>query len=91
MRLRWTTPAAQDLFRIVEHIQQNNSSAATRVASTVYEGCGRLREFPYRGREGRIANTRELIFPGLPYIVVYRVGDEIVDILRIYHGAQDWP
>ena len=24
MRLRWTTPAANDLYAIVEHIQQDN-------------------------------------------------------------------
>ena len=35
--------------------------------------------------------TREPVFPGLPYIVVYRVKDRVVEIARIYHGAQDWP
>ena len=64
MRLRWTTPAAQDLYRIVERIQQDNSPAAARVASTLYDGCGSLKDFPYRGREGRIEGTRELILPG---------------------------
>jgi plasmid stabilization system protein ParE len=32
-----------------------------------------------------------LAFPPLPYIVVYRVVDEAVEISRIFHGAQDWP
>jgi len=41
-------------------------------------------------RDG-IAGTRELVFPGLPYIVVYRIQDQDLEILRIYHGAQDWP
>jgi plasmid stabilization system protein ParE len=34
---------------------------------------------------------RELIFPGLPYVVVYRVTEQAVEISRIFHGAQDWP
>lgn len=34
---------------------------------------------------------RELVFPGLPYVVVYRIQDQDLEILRIYHGAQDWP
>lgn len=91
MRLRWTTPAAQDLYRIVQRIQRDNSAAAARVASTLYDGCGSLKDFPFRAREGRIEGTRELVFPGLPYIVVYRIKDQVVDVLRIYHGAQDWP
>jgi len=63
MRLRWTTPAAQDLYRIVQHIQEDHPSAAAEVAKTIYEGCGTLRDFPRRGRGGRIPGTRELIFP----------------------------
>lgn len=49
------------------------------------------RDSPQRGREGRIKGTRELGFPGLPYIVVYRIRGQIVDIVRIYYAAQDWP
>jgi toxin ParE1/3/4 len=91
MRLRWTMPAANDLYKIVRHIQQDNPTAAAEVATTIYDGCGSLRNFPYRGRKGRIKGTRELVFPGLPYIVVYQIQHEILEIVRIYHGAQDWP
>jgi len=91
MRLRWTTPAANDLYKIVQHIQDDSPGAAAEVAATLYDGCGGLRDFPRRGRKGRIEGTRELVFPGLPYIVVYRIQDQVVELLRIYHGAQDWP
>jgi toxin ParE1/3/4 len=91
MRLRWTTPAANDLYNIVQHIQQDNPDAASDVALTIYDGCGGLQDFPHLGRKGRIAGTRELVFAGLPYIVVYRVDDQALEILRIYHGAQNWP
>ncbi|HWF10372.1 MAG TPA: type II toxin-antitoxin system RelE/ParE family toxin [Bryobacteraceae bacterium] len=40
---------------------------------------------------GRMAGRRELIFPPLPYIVVYNLTDNAVEISRIFHGAQDWP
>ena len=56
-----------------------------------YDGCGGLGSFPRRGRKGRIESTRELVFARLPYIVVYRIQDQDLEILRIYHGAQDWP
>ena len=91
MRLRWTKPAAQDLYNIVQRIQQDNPDAAVKVAKILYDGCGGLANFPRRGRKGRIEGTRELVFTGLPYIVVYRIEDRNLEILRIYHGAQDWP
>jgi len=91
MRLRWTHPAAEDLYNIVRYIQQDDPAAALNVAETLYQGCGSLQQFPRLGRRGRIAGTRELVFAGLPYIVVYRLGEKAVEILRIYHGAQNWP
>lgn len=91
MRLRWTTPAANDLYNLVRHIQKDNPAAATDVAKTLYDGCASLRDFPRRGRIGRIEGTRELVFAGLPYIVVYRIHNQVVEVVRIYHGAQDWP
>lgn len=27
----------------------------------------------------------------LPYVVVYHVTENAVEISRIFHGAQDWP
>ncbi len=91
MRLRWTIPAANDLYNIVQRIRKDNPTAAAESASILYDGCGSLRDFPRRGRTGRIEGTRELVFPSLPYIVVYRIQDQTVEVLRIYHGAQDWP
>ncbi|MBV9039150.1 MAG: type II toxin-antitoxin system RelE/ParE family toxin [Acidobacteriaceae bacterium] len=38
----------------------------------------------------RVANTRELILPQLPYLIVYRILERLV-ILNILHGAQKWP
>jgi toxin ParE1/3/4 len=91
MRLRWTTPAAQDLYNIIRHIQRDNPAAAAKVAGTLYQGCSKLLDFPRQGRRGRIEGTRELVFAGLPYIAVYRIQDQNLEIVRIYHGAQDWP
>lgn len=47
--------------------------------------------FPFMGRAGKLAGTREWIVRGLPYIVVYQVDDssETVAVLGIVHGARD--
>jgi toxin ParE1/3/4 len=33
----------------------------------------------------------ELVITHLPFIVVYRVSDQTVEILRVFHTSQDWP
>ena len=91
MEVRWSPRAAEDLERIFERIEKDNPIAARQVVETIYAGCSTLRDFPKRGRPGRMQGRRELVFAPLPYIAVYRVKKYAVEISRIYHGAQDWP
>lgn len=92
MRLRWTQTAVRDLTRICDYIDEHDSpELARRVAVTIYEEVNSLVQFPHLGRAGRKSNTRELMFRGLPYLAIYRLRDEIVEIIRILHGAQNWP
>jgi len=60
------------------------------VALSIYQGIGMLAEFPKFGRTGRKPGTRELVFSGLPYLTIYRIHGDAVEILRILHGAQEW-
>lgn len=43
------------------------------------------------GRKGREEGTRELLHKRLPHIAVYRVKGDAIEILHIWHPAQDWP
>jgi len=89
MQLRWTAPAAQDLYSITRYIRRDNPKSAREVARTIYDGCESLITAPHRGRPGKQSGTRELVFSPLPYIAVYRVTEDMVEILRIWHGAQN--
>lgn len=83
-----TDPAADDLERIREHIGRENPAAANRVAVQLIAACDRLDYLPERGRPGVVPGTRELVALW-PYVIVYRVGAGVVEILRVWHGAQD--
>ncbi|MGA9642635.1 MAG: type II toxin-antitoxin system RelE/ParE family toxin [Terriglobales bacterium] len=89
MEVRWSAPAVEDLERIFQRIVRDNPAAARVTVTAIYTGCEALKNFPHRGRPGRMHGRRELIF--FPYIVVYQVKEHAVEISRIYHGAQDWP
>jgi plasmid stabilization system protein ParE len=47
--------------------------------------------WPGRGRPGREEGTREILFPPTPYVAVYRVREQTIEVVRIYHAAQDRP
>jgi toxin ParE1/3/4 len=92
MRIRWTTPAAQDLTNISDYIGERDGAAlARRVALTIYERVDALTAFPRQGRPGRLPDTRELVISGLPYLAIYRLRGDDIEIARILHGAQLWP
>jgi addiction module RelE/StbE family toxin len=91
MQIRWSTAASEDLLRIVECIRKENAPAAQRVAKTIYESIGSLSAFPHRGRIGRVEGTRELLVSSLPFLVIYRVTQDFVEIAGVIHGAQRWP
>jgi len=91
MRVRWTARAADDLAHIVDYIRKDNPAVALRVARTIYQDIAELRAYPRMGRVGLAENTRELIFSPWPYIAVYEVIGDHVQVLRIRHTAQDWP
>ena len=91
MRVRWTTDAADDLERICDYIAESRPESARNVAKTIVDGVGILELFPNRGRAGRVEATREFVSASLPFVAIYEVYGEYVQVLRILHGAQQWP
>jgi toxin ParE1/3/4 len=91
MKVRWSPEAFEDLERIGLRIEKDKPRAAREVLLRIYRGIADLPRFPERGRIGRVEGTRELTLPKLPYIVVYRIDRERVQIIHIHHAAQDWP
>ena len=92
VQVRWSRSAADDLEHICDRIAEDKPGAARRIAQIIVNGCAGLKKFPYLGRLSvRMAGRRELVFPPLPYIVVYRVNARAVEISHIFHAAQDWP
>jgi plasmid stabilization system protein ParE len=46
---------------------------------------------PFGRTSPRMSGRRELAFPPLPYIAVDRVKENVIEISRIFHGAEDGP
>lgn len=86
--IRWTTEALDQLEAFVKRIQLDNPTAARNFAQAIVDRIEQLADFPGLGRSGEMSGTRELV--SSPYVIVYRSTEEVVEILYIWHGAQDW-
>lgn len=92
MMIEWTKLAKNDLEHIYQYIKKDNQQAAVTVMVTIRKAIhGQLATSAFSGRVGRVKETRELIVPHLPYLVVYRVIDSAIQVLRVLHEAQRWP
>jgi len=91
MKLRWTRIALQDLRYLHEYIAEDNPLAASRMVARIQDATQRLKKHPQMGRPGRVQGTRELVIAGTPYIVVYLIQGDEIQIVAVIHSAMKWP
>ena len=88
MQIRWTSQASRDLDNIEVFITQDS---AARTVVDIIAAVEQLRKFPALGRPGRVVGTRELVIVGKPYIVPYRVKNNSIEIIAVFHTSRQWP
>ncbi|WP_413208446.1 type II toxin-antitoxin system RelE/ParE family toxin [Rhodospirillum sp. A1_3_36] len=91
MDVEWLPAARKNLADIADHIAQDNPTAAREMATAILTRVAQLAAHPHQGRPGRVADTRELVVTGTPYLVPYIVQGEVITVLRVLHGKQKWP
>jgi len=91
MRLEWLPAADNDVDNILEFIAADNPFAAVNQGDEILTQISSLIKTPEMGRKGRVAGTRELVIMRTPFIAVYRTKRSLIQILRIMHGAREWP
>jgi addiction module RelE/StbE family toxin len=87
--IEWLNAATRSLRQVHGRIAADNPEAARKVVNRIRQAVQRLGDFPESGRTGQVPGTREPVVPGLPYLVVYRVRQGSVEILRVFHTAQE--
>ena len=87
MKVVWSWPAIRDIAAHSDYLAQFNSVASRELAASLFAAGDSLSAMPDRGRRGRSEGTRELV-ACYPYVIVYEVGADRVEILRVWHGRQ---
>lgn len=90
MRLRLSRAALRDLTEAVTYVAADNLDAAERLRERLLAAADQLRRFPALGPSE--ANGRRVFtVPGTRFRLIYRAGPAEIAILRILHGARQWP
>ncbi|RFB78669.1 type II toxin-antitoxin system RelE/ParE family toxin [Methylovirgula sp. 4M-Z18] len=88
--LEWKEAARADLLAIIDYISDDNPAAAQRLKDDLEDKAALLPEHPKLYRSGRVPGTREMVVRK-NYVVIYTENERVVTILRVLHGAQQWP
>jgi toxin ParE1/3/4 len=89
MRLRWTPNAVEDLESIYAYLSKHRPIWAQSTIRLLYDAARSLRTMPDRGRAGKIAGTKELVLDRIPYLVIYQVTGQVVELIHIVHTSQE--
>ena len=93
MKLVWLPFAANDLVSISDYVKTDaNPAIAVRLIENIVRRASLLLDNPHLGRPSdSVDGIHELHIPNLPYLLPYRVVDDRIEILRVFHEAQDRP
>lgn len=87
MRIVWTRMANFMLDNVGAFIAKDNPKAATKLLKQIRKSVGLLQAHPFLGRRTELIEVRELVVhPN--YLVSYRVSADSVEILQVWHVAQ---
>ncbi len=91
MQIIWLKTALKNIDELAEYISQENSTAASQIVTTIELQVNLLATQPALGRSGRVLGTRELVISNTHYLVPYRIKNNTVEILRVFHTSRRPP
>jgi plasmid stabilization system protein ParE len=92
MRILWLPEALVDLERLYDFLVERDPEAAERAIRTIEDGADRLGELPELGRPmDDDTGRRELFVPfgAGAYVFRYRLHQDTVVILRVWHSREE--
>ena len=89
MRLRWSLQATIDANDIQRFLGERSPAGAARIRAEIARAGEQLIQFPQSGRPADRRDIREFVVARTPYLLIYRVVDDAIEVLRVLHGAQD--
>ncbi|MCY9846711.1 type II toxin-antitoxin system RelE/ParE family toxin [Pectobacterium jejuense] len=91
MEIKWLRKAAANLEAEYLDIAQDAPQAARQFVDEVQRVTGLLPQQPAMGRPCRVPGTRELVLMYYFCIISYRVKDNMLQILRVFHTRRRLP
>ena len=87
--VRFLKRAIQDLIEIDEHTRAHSPRGAARVGARIRKRADDLARFPESGTLSEKTGLRQLYVAKAPYMLIYRVRGNEVQIITILHTSRN--
>ena len=89
----WTESSWEDLDGITDYLLGEGVpfDDVEEYVKHIFKAPEHLSKLPGAGKPGRMPNTREWLVRDTPYALIYRVKNNMVQILRVMHGSRQFP
>jgi addiction module RelE/StbE family toxin len=85
----WSKQALKDFDELATFISEQSEKSAALVEARIHREAQLLSSFPLSGRAGQTPGTRERAVGRTPFLLVYRVDADQIQILRVLRGARN--
>lgn len=85
----FSAKARVDLIAIADFIASDDPRQASRFIAALQARCACLTLHPFQGRPAPEIGEGARLMVFRSYVVLHRVADDRIEIVRILHGAQD--
>ena len=91
MQVRYTRLAVFDLSLAYDYIKEDSPRNARAIIERIEKSIETLALYPLLGKQGRVTYTREFFVTGTPFIIIYRVKKDVLQMLSILHTSKKYP
>jgi toxin ParE1/3/4 len=88
MQIVWLPKALENLKDIKAFIDKESPKSAKMVATKIKNTVSFLQDNPHMGKLSLVDGFREIPVPNLPFIIPYKVVDDKIVIVRVFHTKQ---
>ncbi len=87
MRVRFLKRAVQDLINIEAYTRKHSPNGAARIGARIKKRADDLGQFPEQGTPSDKAGVRQLYVAKTPYILIYRLKKDEVQVITVLHTS----
>ena len=86
-----TRRTLQALSEVLDYYESQQSGLGARFLCSYDTQIEVVRDMPKIERTGKVFGTRELVMQDFPFLVVYRIRKDYLEIVRLIHQSMKYP